>query len=67
MAPIEAMVIGCPTIFTRRAAGNEIINEGCDGLLIDPDYLNEITDVIISMLTNRKSALQMGKNGAKEK
>ena len=67
MAPVEAMVIGCPTIFTRRTAGKEIINEGCDGLLIDPDNLNEIANAIISMLTNRKSALQMGKNGAKEK
>ena len=64
MAPVEAMSVGCPVIFTKRATGKEIIKEGVDGLLVDPDDVNEIAEAIKLMLSERVFAEQMGKNGA---
>jgi glycogen synthase len=63
MTPVEAMSVGCPVIFTKRATGKEIVNEGVDGLLVDPDNIVEIANTIIWMLTNRKEAENMGKRG----
>jgi len=63
MAPIEAMAVGCPVIFTMRTSGPEIINHGIDGLLVDPDNIQEIADAILWMLTNRKYAVEMGQQG----
>lgn len=64
MAPLESMLIGCPTIFTRRASGEELITNGENGLLIDPDDIHGIADAIIEMLSNRKLAEEMGRRGA---
>jgi glycosyltransferase involved in cell wall biosynthesis len=64
MAPMESMQIGCPTIYTKRASGEELITNGTDGILIDPDNIQEIADAIIFMLTDRTSAVLMGKNAA---
>jgi glycosyltransferase involved in cell wall biosynthesis len=66
MGPIEAMIVGCPTIFTKRTSGPEIINDGIDGLLIDPDNIHEIANSIKRILTNRNQAIEMGKNGIKK-
>ena len=63
LAPIEAMQYGCPTIYTKRASGEELINNGIDGILVDPDNIDEISNAIIWMLTNRKEARTMGKKG----
>jgi glycogen synthase len=62
MAPMEAMAIGCPVIFTKRTSGPELIKNGVDGLLVDPDNINEISESIIYMLKNRKEAMLMGTN-----
>jgi glycosyltransferase involved in cell wall biosynthesis len=66
MAPIEAMAVGCPTIFTKRTSGPEIIDHGVDGLLVDPDNIQEIASAVISMLANRNQAIEMGKKGVKK-
>jgi len=60
MAALEAMAIGCPTIFTKRTSGPEIINHGINGLLVDPDNIEEIANAIIILLTNREQAINMG-------
>jgi glycosyltransferase involved in cell wall biosynthesis len=63
MAPMEAMAVGCPVIHTKRTSGPELINDGVEGLLVDPDNIQELVDAIIMMLTNRKRAVEMGQNG----
>ena len=35
LAPLEAMAHGCPTIYSRRGSGPELIRDGLDGLLVD--------------------------------
>jgi len=65
MAPMEAMQVGCPTIFTKRSSGSELITDNINGLLIDPDNIKEISESIIFMLSERPKAIEMGQNGAK--
>jgi glycogen synthase len=64
MAPMESMLVGCPTIYTKRTSGEELISNGINGLLIDPDNIEEIADAIIKMLSNRPFAIKMGRDGA---
>jgi glycogen synthase len=64
MAPLEAMVTGCPTIFTRRTSGPELITHGLEGILVDPENLQDISDSILFLINNREKALEMGRNGA---
>ena len=66
MAPIEAMSVGCPTIFTRRTSGPEVIHHGIDGLLINPDNIQEIAESIILLLTDRQLAFKIGSNAIKK-
>ena len=63
MTAIEAMSTGCPVIFTKRATGNEIIRDGFDGLLVDPDNIEEIANSVIWLLTNEKEANIIGIRG----
>jgi glycogen synthase len=63
MAPLEAMSVGCPTIYTKLSSGPELITDGVDGLLVDPKDINEIADAIILMLTDRQKAKDMGNKG----
>ena len=37
LTPLHAMAAGCPTVYTSRGSGPEVIEDGRDGLLIDPD------------------------------
>ena len=64
MAPLESMQVGCPTIYTKRASGPELITNKVNGLIVDPDNIEEIADAIILMLKDRKSATEMGKRGS---
>jgi glycogen synthase len=66
LAAVEAMSCGCPTIFTQRSCGPEIIENGVDGILIDPDDIQEISQSIIALLGDEQRRLELGKN-AKEK
>ena len=66
MAPVEAMSVGCPTIFTRRSTGPEIIEDGVDGKLVDPDNIMEIAETITNILTYREFAIELGINGIKK-
>jgi glycosyltransferase involved in cell wall biosynthesis len=63
LAPMEAMAEGCPTIYTRRSSGSELINDGADGLLVDPDKPNEIARAIVRVLSNDDLAATLGNNG----
>jgi glycogen synthase len=64
MAPLESMQVGCPTIYTKRASGKELISDRVNGLLVDPDDLNEIANAILYILCNPQIAQEMGKKGA---
>ncbi len=63
MAPIESMISGCPTIYSLRSTGNELMTNGIDGLLIDPDNPDEIADSILVILKDKSIAAKIGRMG----
>jgi len=63
LAPVEAMACGCPTIYSRRGVGGEVIEDGRDGLLVDPDRPAEIAEAILRLLTDDDLATRLAEAG----
>jgi len=63
LAPLEAMAQGCPTIYTRRASGPELIRDGQDGLLVDPANPDEIADALIRLFRDHDFAARIAGAG----
>ena len=59
IVPLEAMEMGVPVIYTNRAPGPEIIENGRSGILVDPDSPEEIAAKIIEVLTDGKLAQRL--------
>lgn len=51
-APLESMAVGCPTIYSTRASGPELIQPGENGLMVDPDNADQIAGAILELLRN---------------
>ncbi len=51
---IEAMSRACAVIYTKRSCGPEIITDGLDGALVDPDNVQEIANTILTLLSDHK-------------
>jgi glycosyltransferase involved in cell wall biosynthesis len=65
LAPMEAMAEACPTIYTRRASGSELIDDEVNGLLVDPDDPRNIADAITRILKSANVAEALGSAGKK--
>jgi glycosyltransferase involved in cell wall biosynthesis len=63
LTPLHAMAAGCPTIYTKRGSGPELIENGITGLLVDPDRPDEITRAILSLLQDPDLAARLGEKG----
>jgi glycosyltransferase involved in cell wall biosynthesis len=63
MAPLEAMAQGCPTIYSTKGSGPEVIDDGKDGLLVDPENPRRIADSIVRLLEDDALALRLGSAG----
>jgi glycosyltransferase involved in cell wall biosynthesis len=63
LAPMEAMAAGCPTISSTRSSGPELIDHGRDGLLVDPDQIDQIADSLIGLLSDSTLAETLGEAG----
>lgn len=63
MAPLESMSVGCPTIFTERSSGKEVIQDGVDGFLVDPDNIEEIASKILLILRDKTLQNRIGQKG----
>ena len=63
LAPMEAMAEACPTIYTRRSSGTELIEDGKNGLLIDPDDVDGIAAAIVRVLKDANLAKALGDAG----
>ena len=63
LAPLEAMACGCTTIYSQRGSGPELIEDGRDGLLIDPDQPAQISESILRVLQDDDLARRLGEKG----
>lgn len=63
MAPLEAMAQACPTIYSKRGSGPELIRNGQDGLLINPAEPREIAEAIHRVLEDDALAERLGRAG----
>ena len=63
LTPLHAMAAACPTVYTRRGSGPELIEEGKTGLLIDPARPHEIAGAILRLLKDDDLAERLGRAG----
>jgi glycosyltransferase involved in cell wall biosynthesis len=62
IAPLEAMSVGKPTIFSQTGPGPEIIEDGISGLLCDPYSPEDIAVKIMFLLKDRSLAKMLAAN-----
>jgi glycosyltransferase involved in cell wall biosynthesis len=63
LGPVEAMACATPTIYTKRSCGPEIVRDGVDGILVEPDDPGEIARAIVSVLENEVLAGRLADAG----
>lgn len=63
MAPFEALAQGCPTIYTRRGPGPELLSEGREALLVDPDDPKDIAAAITRILRDPELGRRLASAG----
>ena len=63
---LEAMAVGKPVIATRVGGIPEIIEHKENGMLVEPNNVDELVSAIMYMLNNKEEAKNMGKEGAKK-
>jgi glycosyltransferase involved in cell wall biosynthesis len=66
LTPLHAMAAGCPTIYTSRGSGPELIDNGTTGLLVDPDLPEEIARAILALLRDTDLARRLGESGRRQ-
>ena len=62
---LEAMAIGKPVIATRVGGIPEIVKHKENGMLVEPNNVDEQVNAIMYMLNNKEEAKNMGKEGTK--
>lgn len=60
IAPLEAMAVGKPVIYSRLGPGPEIIADGQSGVLCDPRHPEEIAACLCRVLTDAEFATHLG-------
>jgi glycosyltransferase involved in cell wall biosynthesis len=63
IAPLEAMACRCPTIYSTRGSGPELIPDERCGFLVDPDRPEQITSAITRLLRDDELAKSIGRAG----
>jgi len=66
IAPVEAMSVGKPTVYSSWGPGAEVIEDGVSGLLCNPADPNNIAEKILTLLAVPTRSLTMG-NAARER
>jgi len=62
---LEAGMYDKPVIGGRSGGAVEAVEQGVNGLLVDPNSINEIAQALISLLTNNEKAKTLGQQGHK--
>ncbi len=56
----EAMSTGMPVIASTHSAGPDIIREGCDGFVLEPDDVEGLAQRLETLRSDRNRAFEMG-------
>ena len=62
---VEAMATGMPVITSTHSAGPEILREGVDGFVLEPDDVDGLTERLERLRTDRERAVEMGLQAAR--
>jgi len=63
LVPLEAMALGVPVIYTNAASGPEVIQNGVDGILVDPNNAETLAEQISNLATTLDYASKLGRAG----
>lgn len=63
MAPMEAMACETAVVYSTRTSGPELITDGVDGLLADPDDVDELAGKILLLLDNEELSRKIAHAG----
>jgi len=64
-AAVEAMAVGTPVVCPRAGGMPEIIEDGFNGLLFQPGDTSDMADCMLRILTDKRLARRLSKNGMK--
>lgn len=64
-APLEAMAVKCPVIYSSRSSGPELITHNENGLLVDPDDISAIANAIVLLIGNKVLRNKLAEAGRK--
>jgi len=62
---LEAMAFGLPIVGPNNGAPAELVDDGKNGLVVDPDDPGQIASAVIKLLSNPNAARRMGQAGRK--
>jgi glycosyltransferase involved in cell wall biosynthesis len=65
IAPLEAMSVGRPTIYSQSGPGPEVIEDGISGLLCNPHEPGDIAEKIMLLLEQPELASRLGASARK--
>ncbi|AYL95999.1 glycosyltransferase family 4 protein [Mucilaginibacter celer] len=63
LAPLEAMACGAAVINSNRTSGPELVEGSINGLLVDPDNINQLAEAILLLLKDAELCTRLGKAG----
>lgn len=63
LAPLEAMACGTAVINSSRTCGPELVDDGINGILIDPDDIEQLASAIITLLIEPAKRLKLALAG----
>jgi glycosyltransferase involved in cell wall biosynthesis len=63
LAPMEAMALCVPTIYTTRASGSELVRHNVDAWLCDPDNVDGLADQVVTLLQSQALRRRLGLAG----
>lgn len=63
LAPLEAMACGTAVINSNRTSGPELIDDKVNGMLINPDDIDQIATAILYLLNNPDDCARLAKAG----
>lgn len=66
VAVMEAMAMEIPVIVTAVGGNSELVDNGIDGILLQPENSEEMADTITKVLQNKELALSLSKESRKK-